>query len=105
MNRQWEDHENTIHSHRRMAIAGVDASFLRPSLRLTRAAKRLRTSARVSLHEDPSTAAALNLIMVLRRGVAGVFSGGASGLGLGVGAAIVSNVDGVRLLARFWLRG
>jgi hypothetical protein len=40
--------------------------------------------------------------MVLWLGVAVVFFGGASGLGLGVGVAIVSNVDGVRLLARFW---
>jgi hypothetical protein len=51
---------------------------------------------------DTSTAAALSLIMSLRLGVAGVFFGGASVLGLGVGVAIVSNVDGVRLLARFW---
>ena len=39
--------------------------------------------------------------MVLRLGVAVVFVGGASGLGLGVGVATVSNVDCVRLLARF----
>jgi hypothetical protein len=40
--------------------------------------------------------------MVLRLVVAAVFVGGASVLGLGVGVAIVSNVGGVRLLARFW---
>jgi hypothetical protein len=40
--------------------------------------------------------------MVLRLGVAVVFVGGASGLGLGVGVATLSNVDDVRRLARFW---
>jgi hypothetical protein len=40
--------------------------------------------------------------MLLRLGVVVVFVGGASVLGLGVGVAKVSNVDGVRLLSRFW---
>jgi hypothetical protein len=40
--------------------------------------------------------------MVLRLGVIGVFVGGTSVLGLGVGVATSSNVDGAMWFARFW---
>jgi hypothetical protein len=95
---QWADHDGVLHGHRRMAIAGVDATFLRPSLRLTRAAARMRAAAGLSLYEEPPVLRLLQLSFERQVPVATLLRAFQCATSMAVADAVVAEAEDVRLM-------